>query len=45
MPNAPFVFQLLDSFNGFTSHLEFCACFIGCICLGEKEGPPQPCAG
>ncbi|KEH39023.1 hypothetical protein MTR_2g089005 [Medicago truncatula] len=37
--------MLLDSCNGFTSHLEFCACFNGCIHSGEKESPSQPCTG
>ena len=45
MLTAPFVLQLLDSLNGFANYLEFCACFIGCIRFGEKEGRPQPCTG
>ena len=45
MLTVSLIWQLPDSINGFTVHLEFCACFIGCICLAEKEGPAQPCAG
>ena len=45
MLTVPFVLQLLDSCNGFTSHLEFCACFNGCIRCGEKESPSQPFTG
>jgi len=36
------IVQLLDSFNGFTNHLEFFAIFIGFVFFGETSVPSQP---
>jgi len=36
------IVQLLDSFNGFTNHLEFFASFNGFVFFGEKSDPTQP---
>jgi len=35
--------QLPHRFNGSASHLELWTSTVGCICFGEKEGPPQHC--